>query len=329
MLPSCRKKRGFTLIELLVVIAIIAILIALLLPAVQQAREAARRSQCKNNMKQLGLALHNYHDTFSKFPIGSAHRYASSWLVAILPYIEENALYNNWTFVGEMGGRTNYAPASTVAAFEDKVISTFQCPSSPLDNLSRASVAPRFSASSYAGISGAPTATTPISTTVGAVCMQGLYGVVCSNGAMPPNSCTRASEFTDGLSNTIVVGEQSDYGIDSSGAKVDIRNSWRWGFAMGAGAAGYPGTSNWTTTVNNDCHNVTTVRYKVNFKTKTNDAGGSLEYGTNNGVQSVHAGGAHVLRGDGSVKFLSESIDFDGVLVPLAVRNDGMVLGEY
>ncbi|WP_417386160.1 DUF1559 domain-containing protein [Gimesia sp.] len=329
MLPSRRKKRGFTLIELLVVIAIIAILVALLLPAVQQAREAARRSQCQNNMKQLGLALHNYHDTFNGLPIGSAHRYASSWMVAILPYIEENSLYNHWTFVGEMGGRTNYAPASTVAAFGDKVISTFQCPSSPLDNLSRAAVSPRFSASSYVGISGAPTAKDPISTTVGARCMQGLYGVVCSNGAMPPNISIQSREFTDGLSNTIIVAEQSDYGIDSSGAKVDLRNSWRWGFAMGAGAAGYPGTSNWTTSSVNDCHNVTTIRYKVNFKTKTNDAGGSLEYGTNNGVQSVHAGGAFVLRGDGSVKFLSESIDFDGILVPLAVRNDGMVLGEY
>lgn len=250
-------------------------------------------------------------------------------MVAILPYLEESTLYNKWTFVGAQGGRTNYAPATTVAAFGNKVISAYQCPSSTLESLSRDAVSPRFSASSYTGISGAPTASDPISTTVGARCIQGLYGVVCSNGAMPPNSSTRTRDFTDGLSNTIIVGEQSDHATDSSGAKVDIRNSWRWGFAMGAGAAGYPGTSNWSTTVANDCHNVTTLRYKVNFKTKTSDTGGSLEYGTNNGVQSIHSGGAYVLRGDGSVKFISESIDFNAVMTPLAVRNDGLVLGEY
>ncbi|HAH45677.1 MAG TPA: prepilin-type cleavage/methylation domain-containing protein [Planctomycetaceae bacterium] len=329
MLLSRQKKQGFTLIELLVVIAIIAILIALLLPAVQQAREAARRSQCQNNLKQLGLALHNYHDSFNGFPIGSSYQYASSWMVAILPYLEENALYNKWTFVGARGGQTSQAPTTTVDAFKNKVISGFQCPSSTLESLSRDAVSPRFSTSSYVGISGAPTASAPISTTVGARCIQGLYGVVCSNGAMPPNVSIRSNDFTDGLSNTIIVGEQSDHVTDSSGAKVDIRNSWRWGFTMGAGAAGHPGTSNWLTTVANDCHNVTTLRYKVNFKTKTNDAGGSLEYGTNNGIQSIHAGGAYVLRGDGSVKFLSESIDFNAILTPLAVRNDGLVLGEY
>ena len=100
MKPFCKQSRGFTLIELLVVIAIIAILIALLLPAVQQAREAARRTQCKNNMKQLGLALHNYHDVHTAFPSGwiavdnrvqSAHDglNGAGWGTMILPYVEQ------------------------------------------------------------------------------------------------------------------------------------------------------------------------------------------------------------------------------------------------
>ena len=80
-----KSKRGFTLIELLVVIAIIAILIALLLPAVQQAREAARRSTCKNNMKQIGLALHNYHETYSAFPVGALHGNRPNWRYGLLP----------------------------------------------------------------------------------------------------------------------------------------------------------------------------------------------------------------------------------------------------
>ena len=102
MNPVRLRNRGFTLIELLVVIAIIAVLIALLLPAVQQAREAARRSQCKNNLKQLGLAIHNYHDTANVFPVqtsyGPAVSYHWSWIVMILPYIDQASRYNQANF---------------------------------------------------------------------------------------------------------------------------------------------------------------------------------------------------------------------------------------
>src|SRR3954451_15240789 len=98
--PSSRSKRGFTLIELLVVIAIIAVLIALLLPAVQQAREAARRTQCRNNLKQIGLALHNYHDAHKIFPPGETSNgtddplYGHGPGVDILPYIDQATVYN-------------------------------------------------------------------------------------------------------------------------------------------------------------------------------------------------------------------------------------------
>ncbi|HTN77380.1 MAG TPA: DUF1559 domain-containing protein, partial [Pirellulaceae bacterium] len=108
-------RRAFTLVELLVVIAIIGVLVALLLPAVQAAREAARRMQCSNNVKQLGLSLHNHHDTYNRFPPGGANDqtpfgtetatsgWGSSWMVYILPYIEQNALYSQWQMYGQSG----------------------------------------------------------------------------------------------------------------------------------------------------------------------------------------------------------------------------------
>ena len=131
MLNVLRKRRGFTLIELLVVIAIIAILIALLLPAVQQAREAARRSTCKNNLKQIGLALHNYHDVFGTFPIGSqVTYYRANWRSAILPYIDQAPAYNKLTQVassqhGFAAGSGNSASGYNT---ENAVLNNFYVP---------------------------------------------------------------------------------------------------------------------------------------------------------------------------------------------------------
>ncbi len=134
MRPSRRSIRGFTLIELLVVIAIIAILIALLLPAVQQAREAARRTQCKNNMRQIGLAFHNYHDTHQRFPqpsmiglsvsTGLVMRSGSSWCTMLLPYIEQANVYAQYN-----SSMSPYDAANAAAV--QTVIPGFMCPSVP------------------------------------------------------------------------------------------------------------------------------------------------------------------------------------------------------
>src|SRR5258707_12118445 len=109
-----RPRRGFPLIELLVVIAIISLLVGLLMPAVQKAREAASKMSCANNIKQLGLALQNYHNNFEQFPPSRLHDYQATWLVLLLPYVEQDNLYNQWNLNATYYDQTDLALKSAV-----------------------------------------------------------------------------------------------------------------------------------------------------------------------------------------------------------------------
>lgn len=170
MALSRGNRQGFTLIELLVVIAIIAILIALLLPAVQQAREAARRTQCRNNLKQVGLALHNYHDNFNGFPIGvnsgngvygptgasvGSGRWGISFWVGLLPYVDQAPMYNQFNFNGASPGYTAEMDANTQNLVRGKIQTHLKCPSSPLVDLKDTGGGVLNQMAQYVGISGA------------------------------------------------------------------------------------------------------------------------------------------------------------------------------
>ncbi|MHC5543130.1 DUF1559 family PulG-like putative transporter, partial [Singulisphaera rosea] len=182
-----RRRVGFTLIELLVVIAIIAVLIALLLPAVQSAREAARRMQCTNNLKQVGLALHNYEGIHQRFPsarTNSPHYWSA--LAQLLPQVEGAPLYNaiNFDHSTAPNSRNKFDMANTTAI--SYIIATFLCPSDPRTNRVAAAMGP----TNYFAISG-----------------SGTMAKGSGNGVMFDGSQVRFAEVTDGLSNTVAFGE--------------------------------------------------------------------------------------------------------------------------
>jgi prepilin-type N-terminal cleavage/methylation domain-containing protein/prepilin-type processing-associated H-X9-DG protein len=328
-----RPRGAFTLIELLVVIAVIGILVAVLLPAVQKVREAANRVSCTNNLKQLGLSLHLCHDARCQLPVGSTFQFATSWLVDLLPYLEQGNLFAKFVFDPNNGGYIAQNPVNR-AAFDEVVLPTYYCPSSPLPKLCAPVPAVysgpvRWATSSYIGISGAVYG--PDTPTGGGSgrCQTGQYGIACCNGLLLPNSAIGFARVTDGLSNTLLVGEQSDWVLNGT-VLEDHRSSSRWGFPLGSRLDGTPATTlnapnlNWAGGLN-DTYQVTTVRYSVGYKVMTPDAGGNMFYGTNTALQSAHPGGANGLLGDGSVRFLSSSVLLT-TLQQLAVRDDGDVI---
>ncbi len=313
------SRRAFTLIELLVVIAIIAILIGLLLPAVQKVREAASRMQCQNNLKQFGLGLHNYHDSNSKLlpggandqaifggaGAGNSNEWGSSWLVYILPHIEQSALFNRWQFSSQSGAfNGNNNTAATGA-----MIKTFFCPSSPLAK----SPPPRQAGSTfvnYVAISGAVPGLIPGYTETRVNTLP-CGGTISGGGTLIPNGQLTLVGITDGTSNTIAIGEQSNFLRDTAGVKQEWRASQTWGWYLGVKSPGIPPNFD-NGGGDNRQPNMMTIRYTINFTPTagwTNDVAGvgvgltGNCVGANIPMNSTHMGGANVVYADGSVRF--------------------------
>jgi prepilin-type N-terminal cleavage/methylation domain-containing protein len=317
------SRHAFTLVELLVVIAIIGILVGLLLPAVQAAREAARRMSCQNQVKQLALALHNNHDTYKKFPPGAEGNVlprpnptgstttivGTSWLVHTLPFIEQNALYAKYDFTQSYNSTVN-------GPFGANVVAAFYCPSGPrptqyLDPNANLTTAV---STHYYGVMGPGGLTNPSTSTIGTTTYSYTVGSPASNGAWSAHGIlshyqdtagsvstkrqVRMGDVTDGTSNTLMIGEIAK--ILPAGVANQYR-SWTRGNSGGSGS----------------CKNVT---YPMNS---------TFYNGSNNfndiSFYSEHTGGCQFGLADGSVKFLSKTIDL-AIYKGLASMNSGEVV---
>ncbi|NQT14306.1 MAG: DUF1559 domain-containing protein [Planctomycetes bacterium] len=293
-------RQGFTIVELLVVIAIIGILIALLLPAVQAAREAARRSQCSSHLKQIGLALHNYHDTHRCFPPFLIHRTGTpsriadvdkgaNWLVFLLPYVEQRQLYDEWDF---------HIPASLNAG-RSQELAIYKCPSDPQSTKNFCSYAGGQWARGNYGMN-----VSPCWFGVGSGPGNSLGGV---GGA---NQVARFADITDGTSNTVAVDE-----LRAGMNEHDLRGCW----AM-------PGLSAGTAAMFNDA-SAPNSREPYSDDMENCAVSGMLgDASSGMGCfdstttaqmtgRSEHPGGLQVLMADGSARFVSDTIDFKRTVV--------------
>lgn len=309
-----RRRRGFTLIELLVVIAIIAILIGLLLPAVQKVREAANRMQCQNNLKQLGIALHNFHNDYRLFPPGANNKALiaiagpssvsyygppvpnmptdnGSWLVSILRYIEQGPLADQVPMFLNPDGTENAAGQ----------VATFNGPGSPAAQQLKMDQCPSYQVSQWVNI-GVPNSTF----TAGACYAVGTY--LACYGTMPQgtpafpnppvrdgvfnsNSMTRVADIMDGTSNTLLLGERSSIDPCVTGYQTGAGGFWF------LGGMPYTGAS---------------AAVPINFRLTLPCATGAARTVNNNlrfsAFGSLHGGGANFCFADCSVRFIADTI---------------------
>ncbi|MFP6765826.1 MAG: DUF1559 domain-containing protein [Planctomycetaceae bacterium] len=351
MITSQKQSRpGFTLIELLVVIAIIAILMALLLPAVQNAREAARRTQCKNNLKQIGLALHEYHGTFNSFPIGALWAptpdnhpvdpevRGASFFVAILPWLEQRNLYDVLQHEASGGvAGVSHPDNPNGSALNGVYLPMYVCPSSSLDQVA---VGQPFDlmTGDYIGISGAAFRNgqpSPDAEVVNSGGGPNDGSILAYSGLLIENATVAIKDIVDGSSNTMMVAEQSSvtvpvHQVSNGQSQIvlqdfpTLRSSYFgsiWGGTTLRRALRGGGPSDAAHYV----YNITTVRFGINMN-GASTANTVISGGGHTPIMSAHVGGANVAFADGGVRFLKETMAFD-VLMNLADRRDRNVVG--
>lgn len=312
---------GFTLIELLVVIAIIAILIGLLLPAVQKIREAADRAKCSNNLKQIDLAIHNYHDGEGQLPTGFGSKehtvdasgtliisqppdQSAPWSVRILPYLEEDSRFREFDISGGFTGRRSEGSANLTAQF--KPLRKYQCPSDPNSG-------PTVPNTNYVGVAGGGTEADRYARAGSDCCYDRVF---FNNGSLFINSKLRFTDLTDGTSNVYLVAETRYQSVPAGASPQEP--SWAGTSRAGGGSGGG----------GNCCTSTVTIGAAVDgMNSSTYNPATAFVSGTvMRTFGSFHPGGCHAGFGDGSVRFLNQNMDIN-VYRWLATRSDGLPLG--
>ena len=313
------RSKGFTLIELLVVIAIIAVLIALLLPAVQQAREAARRTQCKNNLKQYGLALANYHDVFLMFPIGGTGGCCATppnmgFQPRLLPYFDQAPLFNQINFNAVDASQQVLADGMKVISH---VIPMALCPS---DGRSSST----YGGAGQTNYDGSLGSQGNVSVNTSCQPYQQFALKLENNGdGLDPNQLSgmgsrdgpsiKIASVTDGTSNVIHMGEILPSCNDHYGGGFWVTN----------------GIGNFHASTIVPINDFTTCTWCLPSQVRVVGCTNPNNWNISWGFRSQHIGGAHFLFVDGSVHFLSENIDHKNTYQRLGDRADGQVVGDF
>lgn len=317
MRSPCRgglRRGGFTLVELLVVITIIGILVSLLMPAVQAAREAARRTDCENNLKQIGLGLHMYHDMAQSFPPGwiltrdadTSGGSSWAWSVFLFPFVEQKNLYDH------LGVATPGALVPLAGDPRDVYRPLYVCPSDPGPEKNR--WFGNYAKSSYVGVNGTGGDSDGDTFPDGRVAL--LQQDPDANGVFGAESAVAFQGITDGTSNTFAVGER-----DSERNLGAI-----WMRAIGQGTLGTPGPN--TNIVGEAVAGVCNLFKRLNLPNIAYVPAAADNSDPVGNFASMHPGGAQFVFCDGSVQFIQESIDL-ATYQNLANRHDGKVLGKF